>query len=118
MLAQRSRASKVAIIALLMRGIELLSIIDTAQFVRRNSLSAPQGDGVDLTPRIRAQRLEAICFLNIPSHGAGTNPWGTPPSRDPVSMGLNGLVSKGLINAVLSVRSVRDEHEWLGVKIL
>jgi diacylglycerol kinase (ATP) len=41
------------------------------------------GDGVDLTPRIRAQRLEAICFLNIPSHGAGTNPWGTPPSRDP-----------------------------------
>ena len=48
------------------------------------------GDGVDLTPRIRAQRLEAICFLNIPSHGAGTNPWGTPPSRDPVSMGLTG----------------------------
>jgi diacylglycerol kinase (ATP) len=39
------------------------------------------GDGIDLTPRIQAQRLEAICFLNIPSYGAGTNPWGTPSSH-------------------------------------
>lgn len=39
-------------------------------------------DGEDLTPQIRSLRLEAICFLNIPSYGAGTNPWGTPSSRD------------------------------------
>ncbi|XP_064397829.1 diacylglycerol kinase zeta-like isoform X2 [Halichondria panicea] len=40
------------------------------------------GDGEDLTPKIRALKLEAICLLNIPSYSAGTNPWGTPPFRD------------------------------------
>ena len=45
-----------------------------------------QGDGEDLTDRIRQLRLEALCFLNIPSHGAGTNPWGTPPTREQVCL--------------------------------
>jgi len=54
------------------------------------------GDGEDLTNRIRQLRLEAICFLNIPSHGAGTNPWGTPPTQDQVSpapLGSNLVIS-------------------------
>lgn len=48
--------------------------------------SSSQGDGEDLTDRIRQLRLEALCFLNIPSHGGGTNPWGTPPTRDQVCL--------------------------------
>jgi len=43
-----------------------------------------QGDGDNLTDKIKSLRLEAICFLNIPSYGAGTNPWGNPSSRDRV----------------------------------
>jgi diacylglycerol kinase (ATP) len=37
------------------------------------------GDGYDMTSMIRQLRLEAICFLNIPSYGSGNNPWGSPP---------------------------------------
>ena len=44
-----------------------------------------QCDGDEYTSQIRALRLEAICFLNIPSYGAGTNPWGTPSSRDVIN---------------------------------
>jgi len=43
-----------------------------------------QGDGEDLTERIRSLRLESICFLNISSYAAGSDAWGTPSSRDPV----------------------------------
>jgi hypothetical protein len=32
-----------------------------------------------MTSMIRQLRLEAICFLNIPSYGSGNNPWGSPP---------------------------------------
>ncbi len=43
-----------------------------------------QGDGEDLTSKIRQLKLESICLLNIPSYGSGTNPWGNPSSRDQV----------------------------------
>ena len=47
-----------------------------------NFLFVSQCDGEDYTLQIRTLRLEAICFLNITSYRAGTNPWGTPSSRD------------------------------------
>ncbi|UYV77900.1 DGKI [Cordylochernes scorpioides] len=33
-------------------------------------------DGQDLTPRLRELRVHSILFLNIPSYGGGTRPWG------------------------------------------
>ncbi len=55
------------------------------------SYDITQGDGEDLTPKIRQLKLEAICLLNIPSYSAGTNPWGNPPFRDQVG------VSEGVV---------------------
>ena len=50
-----------------------------------------QCDGEEYTSQIRTLRLEAICFLNIPSYGAGTNPWGTPSSRDVITCVCMGV---------------------------
>ncbi|XP_065193723.1 diacylglycerol kinase zeta-like [Sycon ciliatum] len=35
-------------------------------------------DGVDLTPRIREQRVAALACINITRYSAGTQPWGIP----------------------------------------
>ena len=35
-------------------------------------------DGTDFTTHIRDNNYAALVFLNIPSYGAGTDPWGTP----------------------------------------
>ena len=60
-------------------------------------LVSSQGDREDLTNRIQQLHLEAVCFLNIPSHGAGTNLWGTPPVRErdqvsPTPLGSNLVI--------------------------
>ncbi|RWS06587.1 eye-specific diacylglycerol kinase-like protein, partial [Dinothrombium tinctorium] len=34
-------------------------------------------DGVDLTQRLRDLKIHSLLFLNIPSYGGGTRPWGT-----------------------------------------
>ncbi|CAG5074992.1 Similar to rdgA: Eye-specific diacylglycerol kinase (Drosophila melanogaster) [Cotesia congregata] len=33
-------------------------------------------DGQDMTPKLKEHRVHAIVFLNIPSYGGGTHPWG------------------------------------------
>ncbi|XP_057339861.1 eye-specific diacylglycerol kinase isoform X2 [Microplitis mediator] len=33
-------------------------------------------DGQDVTPKLKEHRVHAIVFLNIPSYGGGTRPWG------------------------------------------
>ena len=50
--------------------------------MRITQLLSLQVDGEDFTDKIRALRLEAICFLNISSYGSGFNAWGNPSSRD------------------------------------
>ena len=60
-----------------------------------------QCDGDEYTSQIRSLRLEAICFLNITSYGAGTNPWGTPSSRD--------VINQSLFNIGTAVNVVRGE---------
>ena len=32
-------------------------------------------DGKDITTKLRAEKVHAVLFLNIPSYGGGTHPW-------------------------------------------
>eukprot|EP00731_Ephydatia_muelleri_P029976 Em0021g499a len=41
-----------------------------------------KGDGVDYTEKLQQLKIETLCFLNIPSYAAGTNPWGNPSTED------------------------------------
>lgn len=35
-------------------------------------------DGTDITPKLKEHKVHSILFLNIPSYGGGTRPWGGP----------------------------------------
>ncbi|XP_034942348.1 diacylglycerol kinase zeta isoform X2 [Chelonus insularis] len=51
-------------------------------------------DGQDLTPKLKEHRVHAIVFLNIPSYGGGTRPWGS------ISGGKEPSTEDGLLEVV------------------
>ncbi|XP_064488970.1 eye-specific diacylglycerol kinase-like isoform X3 [Ornithodoros turicata] len=49
-------------------------------------------DGQDLTSKLRDHKVHSILFLNIPSYGGGTRPWGNPGTSFEAPQTDDGLI--------------------------
>ncbi|KAL3170850.1 hypothetical protein MRX96_043922 [Rhipicephalus microplus] len=53
---------------------------------------AGQCDGQDYTGKLREHKVHSILFLNIPSYGGGTRPWGNPGTAFEMPQTDDGLI--------------------------
>ncbi|XP_067129236.1 diacylglycerol kinase iota isoform X1 [Centruroides vittatus] len=49
-------------------------------------------DDQDLTPRLKELKVHSVLFLNIPSYGGGTHPWGNPTTGFEMQKTDDGLI--------------------------
>ncbi|XP_013417780.1 diacylglycerol kinase zeta isoform X2 [Lingula anatina] len=71
-----------------------------------------EGDGIDLTSKIKEMRLHCLLFLNIPKYGAGTSPWGSSGSTfDPQRHDDGYLEVIGFTTASLAALQVGGHGE-------
>jgi diacylglycerol kinase (ATP) len=66
-------------------------------------------DGVDLTQRLKDLKVHSLLFLNIPSYGGGTHPWGEnspvyeTPRTDDKLIEVIGLTTYQLVSRVVAL---------------